>query len=178
MISYQSIRFFHLSDPCCLCLVWPVFPGASVHGKGRQHRDEQRNLHFFAPEYGCKCDEGFCSFISYLQYCYWRSSNPFLLLFTFLASEDDYAIDIFSFGICALEVRGMDINKIPISLFLCMCVWVLANCFSLQMAVLEIQANGDSAVSKEAIVNAGQSLEDPLMRVSIENTLCSKYTLV
>lgn len=34
------------------------------------------------------------------------------------------------------------------------------------MAVLEIQANGDAAVSKEAIVNAGQSLEDPLMRVS------------
>lgn len=41
------------------------------------------------------------------------------------------------------------------------------------MAVLEIQANGDSAVSKEAIVNAGQSLEDPLMRVSTKNT-CSK----
>lgn len=38
------------------------------------------------------------------------------------------------------------------------------------MAVLEIQANGDTAVSKEAIVNAGQSLEDPLMRVSTMNT--------
>uniref|UniRef100_A0A3Q3W9I0 Nuclear receptor-binding protein 2 n=1 Tax=Mola mola TaxID=94237 RepID=A0A3Q3W9I0_MOLML len=78
------------------------FPDASVQGKGRQHRDEQRNLHFFAPEYG---------------------------------GEDDYAIDIFSFGICALE-----------------------------MAVLEIQANGDCVVSKEVIANAGQSLEDPLMR--------------
>lgn len=33
------------------------------------------------------------------------------------------------------------------------------------MAVLEIQANGDTAVSKEAIAHAGQSLEDPLMRV-------------
>lgn len=42
---------------------------------------------------------------------------------------------------------------------------------SLQMAVLEIQANGDSVVSKEAIVNAGHSLEDPLMRVSVKNTL-------
>ncbi|XP_028817395.1 nuclear receptor-binding protein 2-like [Denticeps clupeoides] len=51
------------------------------------------------------------------------------------SGEDDYAIDIFSFGICALE-----------------------------MAVLEIQANGDSVVSKEAITNAGLSLEDPLMR--------------
>ena len=38
------------------------------------------------------------------------------------------------------------------------------------MAVLEIQANGDTAVSKEAIVNAGQSLEDPHMRVSVQNT--------
>lgn len=38
------------------------------------------------------------------------------------------------------------------------------------MAVLEIQANGDSVVSKEAITNAGQSLEDHLMRVSLRNT--------
>ncbi len=38
----------------------------------------------------------------------------------------------------------------------------------LQMAVLEIQGNGDSAVSKEAIANAGQSLEDPLMRVRVQ----------
>lgn len=44
------------------------------------------------------------------------------------------------------------------------------------MAVLEIQANGDSVVSKEAIVNAGHSLEDPLMRVSIKNTPCPQYT--
>lgn len=34
------------------------------------------------------------------------------------------------------------------------------------MAVLEIQANGDTAVSKEAVAYAGESLEDPLMRVS------------
>uniref|UniRef100_A0A8C2ZJH0 Nuclear receptor binding protein 2b n=1 Tax=Cyclopterus lumpus TaxID=8103 RepID=A0A8C2ZJH0_CYCLU len=87
-----------------------VFPDASVHSKARQHRDEQRNLHFFAPEYG--------------------------------SGEDDYAIDIFSFGICALE-----------------------------MAVLEIQANGDTAVSKEAVVNAGQSLEDPLMREFTQSCL-------
>uniref|UniRef100_A0A3B4AJC1 Protein kinase domain-containing protein n=1 Tax=Periophthalmus magnuspinnatus TaxID=409849 RepID=A0A3B4AJC1_9GOBI len=93
-----------------LIKIGSVFPDASVHGKGRQHRDEQRNQHFFAPEYG--------------------------------ACADDYAIDIFSFGICALE-----------------------------MAVLEIQANGDSAVSKEAIVNAGQSLEDPLMREFTQSCL-------
>ncbi|XP_042561719.1 nuclear receptor-binding protein 2 [Clupea harengus] len=79
-----------------------VFPEA-IHGNVHQHRDVQRNQHFFAPEYG--------------------------------HSEDDYSIDIYSFGICALE-----------------------------MAVLEIQANGDNAVSKEAVTYAGESLEEPLMR--------------
>ena len=34
------------------------------------------------------------------------------------------------------------------------------------MAVLEIQANGDTVVSKEAITNAAQSLEDPLIKAS------------
>ncbi|KPP67358.1 nuclear receptor-binding protein 2-like, partial [Scleropages formosus] len=85
-----------------LIKIGSVFPDA-VHGKVRHHRDDLRNIHFFAPEYGL--------------------------------AEDDYAIDIFSFGICALE-----------------------------MAVLEIQANGDAMVSKEAIAHAGDSLEDPLMR--------------
>ncbi|TWW68704.1 Nuclear receptor-binding protein HLS7-interacting protein kinase MLF1 adapter molecule [Takifugu flavidus] len=48
------------------------------------------------------------------------------------------AVDIYSFGMCALE-----------------------------MAVLEIQSNGDSSyVSQEAINSAIQSLEDPLQRVS------------
>ncbi|KAI4900330.1 hypothetical protein NFI96_028617 [Prochilodus magdalenae] len=83
-------------------VLFSVFPEA-IHGNVHQHRDELRNQHFFAPEYGF--------------------------------AEDDYSIDIYSFGICALE-----------------------------MAVLEIQANGDTAVSKEAIAHAGQSLEDPLMR--------------
>ncbi|XP_028660060.1 nuclear receptor-binding protein 2-like isoform X2 [Erpetoichthys calabaricus] len=55
------------------------------------------------------------------------------------AAEDNTAIDIFSFGICALE-----------------------------MAVLEIQANGDTMVSTEAITRAGQSLEDPIMREFIQ----------
>uniref|UniRef100_A0A668A6T3 Nuclear receptor binding protein 2b n=1 Tax=Myripristis murdjan TaxID=586833 RepID=A0A668A6T3_9TELE len=98
-----------------LIKIGSVFPEASVHGKGRPHRDEQRNLHFFPPEYGCKYD---------------------------------YAIDIFSFGICALE-----------------------------MAVLEIQANGDTVVSKEAITNAGQSLEDPLMREFTQACVCHEAKL-
>ncbi|XP_055057833.2 nuclear receptor-binding protein 2 isoform X1 [Misgurnus anguillicaudatus] len=80
----------------------------AIHGNVHQHRDEVRNQHFFAPEYGI--------------------------------AEDDHAIDIFSFGICALE-----------------------------MAVLEIQANGDTAVSKEAIDHAGHLLEDPLMREFIQS---------
>lgn len=50
-------------------------------------------------------------------------------------AEDVCSIDIFAFGICTLE-----------------------------MAVLEIQANGDTVVSKEAITNTAQSLEDPLIK--------------
>ncbi|KAL4623412.1 nuclear receptor-binding protein 2-like isoform X1 [Arapaima gigas] len=92
---------------CCLPLVFPE----AVHGKVRHHRDDLRNVHFFAPEYGL--------------------------------AEDDYAIDIFSFGICALE-----------------------------MAVLEIQANGDTMVTQEAIAHAGESLEDPLMREFTQSCVC------
>ncbi|XP_061601244.1 nuclear receptor-binding protein-like [Cololabis saira] len=74
--------------------------------------EEQKNLHFFAPEYG----------------------------------DDDIvttAVDIYSFGMCALE-----------------------------MALLEIQGNGDSSyVSQEAINNAIQLLEDPLQRALIQKCL-------
>ncbi|XP_009708106.1 PREDICTED: nuclear receptor-binding protein 2-like, partial [Cariama cristata] len=48
---------------------------------------------------------------------------------------DGTAVDIFSFGMCALE-----------------------------MAVLEIQTNGDTRVSEEAIMRARRSLDDPNMR--------------
>ncbi|KAM6458472.1 nuclear receptor-binding protein 2 isoform 1-T1 [Liasis olivaceus] len=50
-------------------------------------------------------------------------------------SADGPAVDIFSFGMCALE-----------------------------MAVLEIQSNGDTSVTKEAIERARHSLDDPNMR--------------
>ncbi|KAK9402779.1 nuclear receptor-binding protein 2 [Crotalus adamanteus] len=50
-------------------------------------------------------------------------------------TADGTAVDIFSFGMCALE-----------------------------MAVLEIQSNGDSSVTKEAIERARHSLDDPNMR--------------
>ncbi|XP_030895371.1 nuclear receptor-binding protein isoform X3 [Leptonychotes weddellii] len=71
-------------------------------------REEQKNLHFFAPEYG-------------------------------EVTNVTTAVDIYSFGMCALE-----------------------------MAVLEIQGNGESSyVPQEAISSAIQLLEDPLQRVRI-----------
>nr|DBA25430.1 TPA: hypothetical protein GDO54_009814 [Pyxicephalus adspersus] len=75
-------------------------------------REEQKNLHFFAPEYG-------------------------------EVTNVTTAVDIYSFGMCALE-----------------------------MAVLEIQGNGESSyVPQEAINNAIQSLEDPLQREFIQKCL-------
>uniref|UniRef100_A0A9L0R3A6 Nuclear receptor-binding protein 2 n=1 Tax=Equus caballus TaxID=9796 RepID=A0A9L0R3A6_HORSE len=55
---------------------------------------------------------------------------------------DGTAVDIFSFGMCALE-----------------------------MAVLEIQANGDTRVTEEAIARARHSLSDPNMREFILSCL-------
>ncbi|XP_075405260.1 nuclear receptor-binding protein 2 [Tenrec ecaudatus] len=55
---------------------------------------------------------------------------------------DGTAVDIFSFGMCALE-----------------------------MAVLEIQANGDTHVTEEAIASARHSLSDPNMREFILSCL-------
>ncbi|XP_027424853.1 nuclear receptor-binding protein 2 isoform X8 [Zalophus californianus] len=55
---------------------------------------------------------------------------------------DGTAVDIFSFGMCALE-----------------------------MAVLEIQANGDTRVTEEAITRARHSLSDPNMREFILSCL-------
>ncbi|KAM5292773.1 nuclear receptor-binding protein isoform 5-T5 [Ctenodactylus gundi] len=75
-------------------------------------REEQKNLHFFAPEYG-------------------------------EVTNVTTAVDIYSFGMCALE-----------------------------MAVLEIQGNGESSyVPQEAISSAIQLLEDPLQREFIQKCL-------
>ncbi|XP_056678835.1 nuclear receptor-binding protein 2 isoform X1 [Monodelphis domestica] len=78
----------------------------------RAEREEQRNLHFFPPEYGLS------------------------------GVADGTAVDIFSFGMCALE-----------------------------MAVLEIQSNGDTRVTEEAIARARHSLSDPNMREFILSCL-------
>uniref|UniRef100_A0A674EPE2 Nuclear receptor binding protein 1 n=1 Tax=Salmo trutta TaxID=8032 RepID=A0A674EPE2_SALTR len=75
-------------------------------------REEQKSLHFFAPEYGAIADV-------------------------------TTAVDIYSFGMCVLE-----------------------------MAVLAIQSNSESSyVSQEAINSAIQSLEDPLQREFIQKCL-------
>ncbi|KTF93477.1 hypothetical protein cypCar_00027351, partial [Cyprinus carpio] len=81
----------------------------TINNHVKTYREEQKSLHFFAPEYGA-------------------------------VVSVTTAVDIYSFGMCALE-----------------------------MAVLEIQSNGESSyVSQEAINSAIQSLEDPLQRVSID----------
>lgn len=78
-------------------------------------REEQKNLHFFAPEYG-------------------------------EVTNVTTAVDIYSFGMCALE-----------------------------MAVLEIQGNGESSyVPQEAISSAIQLLEDSLQREFIQKCLQSE----
>ncbi|XP_068184150.1 nuclear receptor-binding protein-like isoform X2 [Antennarius striatus] len=73
--------------------------------------EEQKNMHFYAPEYG--------------------------------AVDVTTAVDIYSFGMCALE-----------------------------MALLEIHGNGESSyISQEAINNAIQLLEDPLQKELIQKCL-------
>uniref|UniRef100_A0A669CRK0 Nuclear receptor-binding protein n=1 Tax=Oreochromis niloticus TaxID=8128 RepID=A0A669CRK0_ORENI len=89
-----------------------VFAPDTINNHVKTCREEQKSLHFFAPEYGA-------------------------------VANVTTAVDIYSFGMCALE-----------------------------MAVLEIQSNGDSSyVSQEAINSAIQSLEDPLQREFIQKCL-------
>ncbi|NXS54711.1 NRBP2 protein, partial [Brachypteracias leptosomus] len=71
-----------------------------------------------------------------------HGDKPHVLWFGFAEKTDGTAVDIFSFGMCALE-----------------------------MAVLEIQTNGDTRVSEEAIVRARHSLDDPNMREFILSCL-------
>uniref|UniRef100_UPI00398E9B49 nuclear receptor-binding protein 2-like n=1 Tax=Pristiophorus japonicus TaxID=55135 RepID=UPI00398E9B49 len=77
----------------------------------RSPREEQRNRHFFAPEYEAQ-------------------------------GKDTTALDIFAFGICALE-----------------------------MAVLEVVRSADNSVSPQSIATASQSLENTLMKEFIQQCL-------
>ncbi|NXS48106.1 NRBP2 protein, partial [Balaeniceps rex] len=88
---------------------------------------------------GMRQDAGGCSQSEWVVGC-----TPGLMWFWlgFAEKADGTAVDIFSFGMCALE-----------------------------MAVLEIQANGDTRVSEEAIVRARHSLDDPNMREFILSCL-------
>lgn len=51
-----------------------------------------------------------------LNLSFYTYNNICLTFFLFPAGEDDYAIDIFSFGICALEVRKPDLRDSHLSL--------------------------------------------------------------
>uniref|UniRef100_A0A8C4QS53 Nuclear receptor-binding protein n=1 Tax=Eptatretus burgeri TaxID=7764 RepID=A0A8C4QS53_EPTBU len=94
-----------------LIKIGSVAPDA-IHNHVKTYREEQKNLHFFAPEYATLTDV-------------------------------TTAVDIYSFGMCALE-----------------------------MAVLEIQGNGDTAcVSQDAITGAINNLEDLLTREFIQKCL-------
>ncbi|XP_012736975.2 nuclear receptor-binding protein [Fundulus heteroclitus] len=84
----------------------------TINNHVKTFHEEQKNLHFLAPEYGADNDV-------------------------------TTAVDIYSFGMCALE-----------------------------MALLEIQSNGDSSyISQEAVDSAIQLLEDPLQRELIQKCL-------
>lgn len=53
------LSFFHLYNVinrvCVLCVLpFPLVFAEAIHGNVHQHRDEFRNQHFFAPEYGSK----------------------------------------------------------------------------------------------------------------------------
>lgn len=79
-------------------------------------------------------------------------------------------MDIFSFGMCALEVPLAPWHRslLPATRPHLTCA-VPSGCLTWlcpQMAVLEIQANGDTRVTEEAIARARHSLSDPNMRVS------------
>lgn len=90
-------------------------------------------------------------------------SNQLCLVFPISEVNDGTAVDIFSFGMCALEVLSTlliasALGSTPSHHF------QFVPCT--QMAVLEIQANGDTRVTEEAIARARHSLSDPNMRVS------------
>ncbi|XP_052390926.1 nuclear receptor-binding protein isoform X1 [Carassius gibelio] len=103
-------HFIIFADVSMFC--FSVVAPDTINNHVKTYREEQKSLHFFAPEYGA-------------------------------VASVTTAVDIYSFGMCALE-----------------------------MAVLEIQSNGESSyVSQEAINSAIQSLEDPLQREFIQKCL-------
>ncbi|CAG11037.1 unnamed protein product, partial [Tetraodon nigroviridis] len=126
MFSFPICSYLHSSDPpiihgnlTCdtifiqhngLIKIGSVAPD-TINNHVKTCYEEQKNLHFYAPEYG---DDNVTT-----------------------------AVDIYSFGMCVLE-----------------------------MALLEIHGNGESSyVSQDAINNAIQLLEDPLQKELIQKCL-------
>ncbi|XP_016404274.1 nuclear receptor-binding protein isoform X1 [Sinocyclocheilus rhinocerous] len=110
-IEYDCLNVTHCIIVADVFVFFVVAPD-TINNHVKTCREEQKSLHFFAPEYGA-------------------------------VASVTTAVDIYSFGMCALE-----------------------------MAVLEIQSNGESSyVSQEAINSAILSLEDPLQREFIQKCL-------
>lgn len=83
----------------------PVAPD-TINNHVKTCREEKKSLHFFAPEYGGKiisdCDI-FKIFVHFLG-SVWSDSNQLNVLSA--VANVTTAVDIYSFGMCALEVSG------------------------------------------------------------------------
>lgn len=129
-------------------------------------REEKKSLHFFAPEYGGESrttagKAATCVGVSLIlislcflfSWCQCHHSRGYLFIWNVrLRGEREWLwLEMYS-STCICYKDQLNSGLSPLSP---------------QMAVLEIQSNGDSSyVSQEAINNAIQSLEDPLQRVS------------
>ncbi|NXQ98683.1 NRBP2 protein, partial [Sagittarius serpentarius] len=125
-----------LATPCTVSR--PASHWAGHRGRSGVGRGEGRGVRGEA-SVGMRQGAGGCSQRERVVAC---TSGLTWFWLGFAEKADGTAVDIFSFGMCALE-----------------------------MAVLEIQTNGDTRVSEEAIVRARHSLDDPNMREFILSCL-------
>lgn len=125
LIKFSFLRFVDTE----LGLLFSVAPDA-IHHHVKTCNNTMKNIHFIAPEYGG----------NFYLFC----TNQFrLFLFGFVV-HDTPAVDVYSFGMCALE-----------------------------MAALEIQGNGDSGtlVTDDHINRTIDSLDDPRQKDFIRKCL-------
>ncbi|NXC75724.1 NRBP2 protein, partial [Anhinga anhinga] len=113
--------------------------GRGRSGVGRGERRGVRRGAWAEASVGMRQGAGGCSQCERVVAC---TSGLMWFWLGFAEKADGTAVDIFSFGMCALE-----------------------------MAVLEIQTNGDTRVSEEAIMRARHSVDDPNMREFILSCL-------
>ncbi|KAB0393016.1 hypothetical protein E2I00_010730, partial [Balaenoptera physalus] len=126
----------------------------------RAEREEPRNLHFFPPEYGGESGRSPLTpgirltcpdLLSPFRGCRWHCRGHLLF-----------------WDVCTGGTNPVVSGPLPANSSHPTCT-VPSPCLTLpcpQMAVLEIQANGDTRVTEEAIARARHSLSDPNMRVS------------